>query len=360
MFRDESELEARAGKGGDGLVSFRRELKVPKGGPDGGDGGDGGDVVLRASTRVHSLLSIGRRPRYAAKNGQPGGPRNRSGARGSDLLLEVPVGTQVLDLERGHLLRDLCEPELELIVAKGGRGGRGNTHFVTSTRQAPRRAEKGKLGEQRAVRLELKLFAEVGLVGLPNAGKSTFLSRVSRATPKIADYPFTTLVPQVGVATVGELDTLVLADLPGLIEGAADGAGLGHRFLRHVERCRVLLHLVDCSATAVDEPLEACRVIESELQAYSPELARRPRLLVGTKCEDEAALERAAELERAIGRPVRRVSSVVGEGLEELLRTAWKEVRAAQEADATARKAAAGAQEADTTAQEADVSAPAD
>lgn len=326
MFRDECRITVVAGKGGDGLVSFRREKYVAKGGPDGGDGGDGGSVVLVASPDVSSLLRLGRKPRYAAQKGGPGGPRDRSGAKGEDLVLEVPVGTLVIDAERGHVLRDLARPGERLVLARGGRGGRGNAAFATAVRQVPRQAERGEEGERRDVRLELKLAAEVGLLGLPNAGKSTFLSSVSKATPRIADYPFTTLEPEVGVATVGDFDTLVIADLPGLIEGAADGVGLGHRFLRHVERCRVLLHLVDVSGDAQD-PDDARRTIERELERYSEELARRPRLLVATKVEDEEAEERAAALEQAAGVPVRRISSVTGSGVEELLREAQRLVR---------------------------------
>ena len=331
MFRDECEIEVFAGKGGDGLSSFRREKYVPKGGPDGGNGGDGGSVVLLARDDVTSLLSIGRKPFYKAKGGGPGGPRNRSGANGADEVLHVPIGTQVKDAERGHLLRDLVAEGDSVIVAQGGRGGRGNATFATSTRQAPRHAETGKLGESRRLKLELKLFAEVGLVGLPNAGKSTLLSVVSAAEPKIADYPFTTLHPQVGIAKVSHLDTLVMADLPGLIEGAASGAGLGHQFLRHVERCRVLMHLVDCSATASDDSLAEVEVIRSELREYSQELAERPTLYVASKVEDDEAEQRAAALEEALGERVFRISSVMGEGLEALLRAALDEVRTARE-----------------------------
>jgi len=331
VFRDECEIEVFAGKGGDGLVSFRREKYVPKGGPDGGNGGDGGSVVLVAREDVASLLAIGRKPFYRARNGGPGGPRNRSGASGADELLHVPLGTQVKDAERGHLLRDLVGEGDSVVVAQGGRGGRGNASFATSTRQAPRHAEPGKPGETRRLQLELKLFAEVGLVGLPNAGKSTLLSVVSAAEPRIADYPFTTLHPQVGIARVGHLDTLVMADLPGLIEGAASGAGLGHQFLRHVERCRVLMHLVDCSAAAGEDSLAGVEVLRTELREYSPELALRPTLYVASKVEGEEALARAAALEGALGQRVFRISSVMGEGLEPLLRAALDEVRAARE-----------------------------
>jgi len=327
MFRDECELEVRAGKGGDGVVSFRREKYVPKGGPDGGDGGAGGDVVfVVAAEALRSLLSVARRPRYEAKDGRPGGPANRSGASGEDRVVQVPVGTQVRDAARGHLLRDLVQAGDRLVVARGGAGGRGNAAFATAVRQAPRHAEPGRPGESRRVRLELKLIAEVGLIGLPNAGKSTFLDVVSRARPKIGAYPFTTLSPEVGVAALGDTETLVIADLPGLIEGAAEGAGLGHRFLRHVERCPVLLHLVDVSELADVEPERAVTVLEGELGRYSPELERRPRLLVATKCEDEAALARAAALERATGRPVLRMSAATGSGVDGVLRAAWRAV----------------------------------
>lgn len=328
-FRDEAEIEVQAGKGGDGIVSFRREAHVPRGGPDGGDGGRGGSVILHATTNVHSLLDIGRRFRYAAKNGQPGGPRNRTGRSGDDLEVQVPVGTLIYDAERGNLLRDLAEPESTLVVAQGGSAGKGNTRFATSVRQVPRKATLGTPGEHRRLRLELKLFAEVGLLGFPNAGKSTFISRVSAARPKIADYPFTTLEPQVGIAPVGDgYDTLVIADLPGLIEGAAEGAGLGHRFLKHVERCRVLMHLVDVSESAERDPVEAWNALEDELRRYSPELHAKPRLTVGSKCfEDDGWEERLAALAEAAGEEVLGVSSVLGQGIDPVLHAARRIVR---------------------------------
>lgn len=330
MFRDECEIEVTAGRGGDGLVSFRREKYVAKGGPNGGDGGHGGHVVLFASDEVNSLMQVGRKPYYRAGNGEPGGPVNRSGGRGADLRLEVPIGTQIYDAARGNLMADLAEAGQELVLAEGGRGGRGNASFATAVVQAPRKAETGRDGEHRHVRLELKLVAEVGLVGLPNAGKSTFLSRVSRARPKVADYPFTTLDPHVGIATVGDHDTLVIADLPGLIEGAAEGHGLGHRFLRHVDRCRVLLHLVDVSAVTEREPAEAWKALEEELHKASPELAAKPRLAVATKAqEDDGWEERVAALREVAGE-VLPISSVLGLGLEDLLRRADRMVHAAE------------------------------
>lgn len=329
MFRDECEIEVRGGKGGDGASSFWREKFVQLGGPDGGDGGDGGDVMLEASANINSLLRVGRSPQYRAESGRAGGPGKRSGARGSDLVLQVPVGTQVHDAERGHLLRDLVKDGDTCLVAAGGRGGRGNASYASAVHQAPTRADRGAPGEERRLRLELKLIAQVGLVGLPNAGKSTFLAAVSQARPKIAGYPFTTLVPQMGIATIDEEHTLVLADLPGLIEGAAEGAGLGHRFLKHVERCRVLLHLVDVSEDALEPPGRALAVIEEALERYSSELARRPRLLLATKCESEAAEARAAELESLSGRPVLRISAVMGRGVREVLGEALGLVQAA-------------------------------
>ena len=339
MFRDEAEIEIHAGRGGDGLVSFRREKYVARGGPDGGDGGNGGNVVVRATRDHNSLLKVARRFRYAAQDGRPGGPRTRTGARGDSVVVDVSIGTQVFDAERGNLLRDLAVEGDEVVAARGGKGGKGNVRFANSIRQVPRMATQGKEGESRRLRLELKLFAEVGLLGFPNAGKSTFLSRVTAATPKVANYPFTTLEPHVGIATVGDYDTLVLADLPGLIEGASEGQGLGHKFLRHVERCRVLLHLVDVSPGADRDPVEAWTALEEELRRYSEELASKPRVVVGTKhFEDPGSDERLELLREAVhgdqpGSEVIAISSVTGEGLEGVLRRAQALVREAAGAE---------------------------
>lgn len=328
MFKDELEIEARAGKGGDGIVSFRREKAVPLGGPDGGDGGDGGSVVLVASNDLNSLLPLAGRFHYSAPDGRAGQGALCTGRTGEDLELKVPIGTQVYDRARGNLLRDLSEEGMRVVVAKGGRGGLGNARFKSAVRQTPRFAKDGTPGETRALRLELKLFAEVGLVGLPNAGKSTFLASVTAATPKIADYPFTTLAPQVGIARLSEQETLVVADLPGLIEGASEGHGLGHRFLKHVERCRVLLHLVDVSESADVDPLEAWRVIGAELERFSAELSRKRRIVVATKVETEAAERRASELESQTGARVLRISAVERRGLAEVLRASHDLVHA--------------------------------
>ena len=337
IFRDEAEIEVSAGKGGDGIVSFRREANVPRGGPDGGDGGRGGSVVFIASGQVHSLLEIGRRFRYAAKSGQPGGPRNRTGRGAADLEVEVPIGTIVHDATRGTLMRDLDADGERLVVAEGGRPGKGNARFANSIRQVPRKSTPGALGEERRLKLELKLFADVGLLGFPNAGKSTFISRVTAARPKVADYPFTTLEPNVGIARVGSgYDTLVIADLPGLIEGAAEGAGLGHRFLKHVERCRVLLHIVDVSSTAERDPVVAWRSLEDELARYSSELYAKPRVVVGSKCfEDEGHEDRLAALAEAVatdapGTLNLGMSSVLGMGVDEVLRALHRIVRGSE------------------------------
>jgi GTPase len=338
VFRDEATLRVLAGKGGDGLISFHREKFVQKGGPDGGDGGRGGSVVLVTSEHVNSLLELGRKQRYVALDGEPGMTRKKAGRDAEDLVLEVPVGTQVFDAHQGNLLRDLTRTGERLVVAQGGDGGLGNVHFANAVRQAPRMATKGKPGEQREVRLELKLFAEVGLVGLPNAGKSTLLSKITAATPKIADYPFTTLSPNVGIAVVGDHDTLVVADLPGLIEGAAEGRGLGHQFLKHVERCKVLVQLVDVSSTEVLDPISAWRVVDTELEKSNPELHKKPRLIVASKCEGEEAEARAAALEAALRgvhaggcdtSKVLRISAAQSSGLNELLGAARRLVRAA-------------------------------
>ncbi len=327
-FRDEIEIDVRAGRGGDGIVSFRREKYVPKGGPDGGDGGRGGDVVLLTSTHVRSLLALGRRPRYEAQDGQPGGPKTQAGRSGGDLVLEVPVGTQVFDRQRGNLLRDLSAHDARLVIARGGAGGRGNVHFATSVHQVPRQATLGKDGEEFALRLELKIFAEVGLVGLPNAGKSTFLATVTKARPRVADYPFTTLVPQIGIAQVGDYETLVIADLPGLIEGASAGKGLGHRFLKHVERCRCLLQLVDVSDGALEDPLDAYRVIDRELREGPVDLWRRPRIVCATKVEGTASEERARALATALDHECHAISAQTGQGVPELLRRLLELVQA--------------------------------
>ncbi len=322
MFRDEVVLKIKAGNGGRGCVSFRREKFVPKGGPDGGDGGAGGDVILEADENHNTLYHLIHRPRFAAPNGAPGSGKKCAGRDGHDLVVRVPVGTLARDLDRDVLLKDLGRHGQRLVICRGGKGGRGNSHFATATRQAPRHAETGTPGEERRVRLELKMIADVGLVGLPNAGKSTLLSRLSAARPRIAEYPFTTLVPSLGIVRVGEFGTFVMADLPGIIEGAHRGRGLGDKFLRHIERTRVILHLVDVSPLALQPPLEAYRVIREELRSYSPALAAKPEIVAATKGDLPGAAENAEALRKEV--PCLPISAATGKGLPGLVRELFR------------------------------------
>jgi GTP-binding protein len=304
-------------------VSFRREKFVPRGGPDGGDGGDGGDVVLEADRRITTLLDFHYRRHYTAERGQHGKGANKHGRSGEDTVLRVPLGTVVSDRDSGERLGDLTRAGARLVVARGARGGRGNARFVSATNRAPRRADLGRAGEERWVHLELKLLADVGVIGFPNAGKSTLVSRLSAATPKIGDYPFTTLVPTLGIVRVDEHSSFVIADLPGLIAGAAEGRGLGHRFLRHVERTRVLLHLVDLDLGTGRDPVEDWHTIQAELAAYSEELAARPQIVAASKAELPGTEARRREIERfcaARGLPFHAISAVTGLGLAALVR----------------------------------------
>jgi len=328
-FLDQAKIYVRSGKGGHGCLSFRREKFIEFGGPDGGNGGRGGDVVVEAVANLNTLIDFRYQQHIRAKNGRPGMGKNMTGADGDDALIRVPVGTQVLDEDRAHVLADLTEAGQRLVLAHGGRGGRGNAAFKSSTNRAPRHTQPGEPGEELTLWLRLKLIADAGLVGLPNAGKSTFLAAVTRARPKIADYPFTTLHPNLGVAYVdgGEF---VLADIPGLIEGAHEGAGLGDRFLGHVERCRVLLHLVDGTEADV---AGAYATIRGELAAYDGGLADKAEIVCLNKCdalgEDEIA-EKTEALAAAAGRPVQRLSGVSGDGVPEVLRLLLKTIRAAR------------------------------
>ena len=321
IFLDEARIHVQAGRGGNGCVAFRREKYVPRGGPSGGDGGNGGSVYLVGQASRNTLYHLRFASLYAADRGRHGEGSNRSGREGEDLEVPVPLGTIAYDEETGERVGEILADGERLLVAAGGRGGRGNARFATATHQAPRRADPGTEGGDRHLRLELKLLADVGVIGLPNAGKSTFISVVSAARPKIADYPFTTLIPQLGVVAEGPLsEPFVIADLPGLIAGAAQGAGLGIQFLRHIERCRVLLHLVDLS-NPEGSAAEELAVVERELDAFNPELLERPRLIVGSKLDsglDERREElRAAARER--GLPYREISSATGEGVPALV-----------------------------------------
>jgi GTP-binding protein len=322
-FIDEVTLAVASGAGGNGAVAFRRERFRPKGGPAGGDGGNGGDVVLKADRNVGTLLDLHHRPRLEAKRGEDGGGRDCHGRGASPLVVRVPVGTAVHDADECALLGDLVIDGQELVVARGGRGGRGNIRFVTPSNQAPRTAEPGGPGEKRNVRLELRLLADVGLVGLPNAGKSTLVSRLSAARPRIADYPFTTLVPNLGVVEIAPGETFVMADIPGLVRGAADGVGLGHRFLRHVQRTAVLVFLVSPDETGENDLLGDLQTLLDEVSAFDADLARRPRLVVVGKRDLPAApgaIERLREaLVEEAGEPA-EISAVTGAGLPELVR----------------------------------------
>lgn len=324
QFIDEANIRVEAGNGGKGCLSFRREKYVEKGGPDGGDGGDGGDVVLVGDGALNTLIDFRFQPLYRAEHGQAGMGRNKTGARGEDRRVRVPVGTSVVDEETLETLGDITEDGQILVVARGGRRGLGNTRFKSSTNRAPRRTTPGGPGEVRLLRLQLKLMADVGLLGMPNAGKSTFISTVSAARPKIADYPFTTLVPSLGVVKLDGDASLVMADIPGLIEGAAQGAGLGVQFLRHVARTRILLHLVEALPADGSDPVANARIIEGELLAYSAALARRPLWLALTKTDLVAESERerllGALAEAFPGRPLYAVSAVTGAGVNTLVR----------------------------------------
>ena len=323
MFIDEVTIYVKAGDGGNGCMAFRREKFIPRGGPSGGDGGHGGEVVLVSSQHHNTLLHLRFNPEHKAERGRHGEGSNRTGHDGASIQVSVPVGTVVHDAETGEVLHDFTRHEEKFVVARGGRGGRGNARFATSTHQAPREHEPGRPGEERRLRLELKLLADVGLVGFPNAGKSTLISRISAARPKIADYPFTTLEPQLGVVSVGDQRTFVVADIPGLIEGAHLGHGLGIQFLRHVERTRLLAHLVDVSAATGRDPVQDFGVVMGELASFSEALAAKPMFIVAAKmdaAQDAARVEALRALAGERGLPFYPVSSVTGEGIERLKR----------------------------------------
>ena len=333
MFIDEVIITVKAGDGGNGCLAFRREKFVPRGGPSGGDGGNGGDVILVASQHYNTLLHFRFNPEHKAERGRHGEGSNRKGREGASIDVATPVGTVVYDWKTGEVLHDFTTPGDRFVVARGGRGGRGNARFATSTHQAPTEHEDGKPGEERRLRLELKLLADVGLVGFPNAGKSTLISRISAARPKIADYPFTTLEPHLGVVTTDDNNhrTFVVADIPGLIEGAHTGHGLGIQFLRHVERTRLLAHLVDVSETTGRDPVHDFEIVMSELASFSEDLARKPMIVVATKLDAAQDPERVASLEalaRERGLPFFKISSATGEGLGALKRAMAESVLA--------------------------------
>jgi GTP-binding protein len=333
MFIDEAKITVKAGDGGHGCIAFRREKYVPRGGPSGGDGGDGGNIYMTANPQENTLLKFRFNHMFRAPRGQHGQGSNKRGKNGEDTEIHVPVGTVVRDDETDTLIHDFTTPNERILIAQGGRGGHGNAHFASSTNRAPQRAQDGLTGESKTLRLELKLLADVGLVGYPNAGKSTLISRISAARPKIADYPFTTLVPQLGVVSLDMDKTFVVADIPGLIEGAHLGHGLGLQFLRHIERCKLLLHLVDVSGSSEQDPVTEYKAIRAELAEHNRELPLKPTIVVATKM-DVAVPEKVRKLQRWCRQndvQMIRISSVTGEGLDELKQQVFTKLSAADE-----------------------------
>ena len=324
MFVDEAKIRVAAGNGGNGITAFRREKFVPRGGPSGGDGGRGGDVIMEASEKHNTLVHFRFNPEYKAQRGRHGEGSNKTGAAGESITLKVPVGTLVFDADTDELVHDFTESNERIIIAKGGRGGRGNQNFATPTHQAPRESEPGRPGEERHLRLELKLLADVGLVGYPNVGKSTLISRISAAKPKIADYPFTTLQPNLGVVALGEMPNIisyVVADIPGLIEGASEGAGLGVQFLRHIERTRLLAHLVDVSdGSGRPDPVKDFQVIMGELRKFGTGLERKPMIVVASKSDvaNPKKLDKLRAYAKRVGLEFYEISAVTGHGVAEL------------------------------------------
>lgn len=324
MFADSAKIFIKSGKGGDGHVSFRRELYVPNGGPDGGDGGRGGDIIFVVDEGLNTLTDFRHVRKYVAQPGEDGGKRNQHGKDGKDLIIKVPLGTIIKEAESDKVIADMSDAGKRVIVLKGGRGGKGNQHYATATMQAPKYAQPGQSSKELYVRLELKVIADVGLVGYPNVGKSTFLSRVTNARPKIANYHFTTLNPNLGVVDLEESKGFVIADIPGLIEGASEGVGLGHEFLRHIERTKVLIHVVDAASIEGRNPVEDIKKINAELSAYNPELMKRPQVIAANKIdaiysEDESPVEQLKKEFEPLGIKVFGISAVSGKGVKELL-----------------------------------------
>ncbi len=320
MFKDEAQITVQSGDGGNGCVSFLREKFMEKGGPDGGDGGRGGDVIIRAAHNCSTLLDLIRKRSYVASNGKQGQGKNKSGRSASNVIIRVPMGT-IIRNEDGEIVADLKENEEEVVVAKGGYGGRGNSHFATSTHQTPRDAEDGAPGEEHKLFLELKLIADVGLVGFPNAGKSTFLSRVSAARPKIGSYPFTTLQPNLGIVDLGDEFRLIIADIPGILEGAHKGVGLGDKFLRHIERTRILLYMVDMTPEQGKSPLETWQILQNELESYSPILAKKTFLIAANKMDITGTDEVLEEFQKEFSGQIHSISGVSGKGVPKLLQS---------------------------------------
>lgn len=327
MFIDQAQIWIKAGDGGHGCVSFRREKFIPKGGPDGGDGGKGGDVFFEAVDNVDTLLDFAGRHHWRAGNGLPGEGCLRQGKDGDDIIIKVPPGTLIIDTDIDVTLKDLNEVGMKVCVCHGGKGGRGNKTYATSTNQSPRYATTGKPGQERNIKLELKLIADVGLVGLPNAGKSTLVSRCSQARPKIADYPFTTLEPVLGIVELSDFRRYVLADLPGLIEGASEGTGLGHDFLKHIERTKIVAHIIDIMPVDGSDPFENYKTIRSELDKYSAALAQKSEVIIANKTDLDSDGTALKKLEQKLQQPIHPISAVTGSGIKELAELLWQKIK---------------------------------
>ncbi len=327
MFIDEAQIQVKAGDGGNGCLSFRREKFVPKGGPDGGDGGRGGSVYFQTVENLDTLMDFTGKHHWRAQNGQPGSGKNKHGANGEDLIIPVPPGTLIYDCDLDLMLKDLSKVAMLVRICRGGRGGKGNKVFATPTNQAPRYAEPGKKGQERNIKLELKLIADVGLVGMPNAGKSTLISRCSAARPKIADYPFTTLEPVLGIVELSDFRRFVMADIPGLIEGAHSGAGLGYAFLKHIERTRIIVHILDIMPTIGSDPVENYYAIRHELEQYSEALAQKEEVVVANKIDLDPDAKIVKDLRKKLNKTIHPISAVTGSGIKELSELLWQKVK---------------------------------
>ncbi len=334
MFIDQAKIHVKAGHGGPGCVSFHREKFIAKGGPDGGDGGYGGSIYFEASADIDTLIDFSGKHNWEAKNGLPGEGGSCKGCDGEDLIIKVPLGTLVYDEDFDIMLKDMTEEGVRVRICKGGKFGKGNRVFATSVNQTPRFAQPGKPGQERNLRLELKLIADVGLVGLPNAGKSTLISRCSAAKPKIANYPFTTLQPVLGIVDLNEFRRFVMADIPGLIEGASEGAGLGHDFLKHIERTRIIVHLLEVAPVDESDPVENYHKIRKELEKYSSELAQKQELIVANKIDLDATGQIAEDIQKRIGKEVFAVSAVTGQNIKPLTEKLWNIIKASKDAEA--------------------------
>jgi len=334
MFIDEAQIWVKAGDGGNGCLSFRREKFIPKGGPDGGDGGEGGNVYFQTVENLDTLMDFTGKHHWHAQNGKDGSGKNKHGADGRDLIIDVPPGTLIYDSDLGLLLKDLSEVGLKVCICRGGKGGRGNKAFATATNQAPRTTTAGKKGRERNIRLELKLIADVGLVGMPNAGKSTLISRCSAARPKIADYPFTTTEPVLGIVELSDFRRFVMADIPGLIEGSHNGAGLGFEFLKHIERTRIIAHMLDIMPVDGSDPVENYKAIRHELEQYSKALAQKAEIIVANKIDLDPDAIIVKNLRKKVKKKIYPISAVTGEGVKELSELLWEKVKETKTAEA--------------------------